>query len=403
MPREIARAGSVRRARHRQIAIPQLQRPRPQWLLDAADEDHTRLGQRLERIARPEDEIGLAARLKRADPVADAVGAGQVDRDRCERRRVGQAVGDGVARAVAKFAGAVGDAAAGLEDDGHPGGVDAVGAIANCIEALTAPGEAVLVQTPAYPPLLSSVRVAGRELIEMPLDAGIDDALLRERKVRMILLCHPHNPTGRVFAEAELTTLAALAERHELIIVSDEIHADLTHVPNVHLPFAPFAPERTVTLNAPSKAFNAAGLRTAVCAARPALRARLTALPPTRWSAFSTLGLRAALAAWSGEGEAWLDSCVSHLGAMRNRLALRLGEEVPQIRFAPPAAGYLAWLDCRALEIGDPAAFFLDRARVALSAGPDFAAPGAGFARLNFATSTEILGEIVDRMAAVLR
>jgi cystathionine beta-lyase len=276
---------------------------------------------------------------------------------------------------------------------------DVVGALANCIEALTEPGDAVLVQTPAYPPLLSSVRIAGRELVEAPLDNGLDDALLQARKVRMILLCHPHNPTGRVFSRYELALLAALAERHDLVVVSDEVHADLTFQPHVHLPFAPFAPERTVTLNAPSKAFNVAGLRTAVCVAPPALRARLSALPPTRWNAFSTLGVRAALAAWSEEGAEWLDACVDHLAAMRDRLALRLAESLPQIGYAPPAASYLAWLDCRALNVADPAAFFLEHARVALSPGPEFGAPGDGFARLNFATSAEILDEIVDRMA----
>lgn len=280
---------------------------------------------------------------------------------------------------------------------------DVVGAIANCIEALTEPGDAVLVQTPAYPPLLSSVRIAGRTLVDVPLAQGIDDALITERKVRMILLCHPHNPTGHVFSEAELTALADLAERHHLVIVSDEVHADLTYAPDVHRPFALFAPERTVTLNAPSKAFNVAGLRTAVCAAPSALRARLTALPPTRWNAFSTLGLRAALAAWSDEGAIWLDACVAHLMAMRDRLAARLAADLPGIAFAPPAAGYLAWLDCRALGQDDAAAFFLDRARVALSPGPEFGAPGAGFARLNFATSAGILDAIVDRMAAALR
>jgi cystathionine beta-lyase len=275
---------------------------------------------------------------------------------------------------------------------------DVVGAIANCIEALTEPGDAVLVQTPAYPPLLSSVRVAGRTLVDLPFDAGFDETVLRESKVRMILLCHPHNPIGHVYTEEELQALAALAERLDLVVVSDEVHADLTYKPHIHRPFALFAPERTVTLNAPSKAFNVAGLRTAVCAAPTALRARLTALPPTRWSAFSTLGVRAALAAWCETGEAWLEDCVAHLAAMRDRLAQRLAAELPQVGFTPPAASYLAWLDCRLLGVGDPAAFFLERARVALSPGPDFGAPGEGYTRLNFATSREILDEIVDRM-----
>ena len=177
---------------------------------------------------------------------------------------------------------------------------DVVGGIANCIEALTEPGDAVLVQTPAYPPLLGSVKAAGRILVEQALVDGQTDfeALEREiaaRKVRLLLFCHPHNPTGHVFTLAELVRLADIADRHDLIIVSDEVHADLTYAPSRHIPLAPLLPERTVTLNAASKAFNVAGLRTAVCVAPPAIRRRLAALPSTRWNAFSTLGVRATL------------------------------------------------------------------------------------------------------------
>jgi cystathionine beta-lyase len=284
---------------------------------------------------------------------------------------------------------------------------DVVGGIANCIEALTEPGDAILVQTPAYPPLLNSVRIAGRQLIEHPLIDGLIDfadleRVVGERRVRMILFCHPHNPSGRSFRRAELEALAAIARRHGLIIVSDEVHADLTYPGHDHIPFATIAPEITVTLNAPSKAFNLAGLRTAVCIPARAFRPRLKALPPTRWNAFSTLGVRAALAAWSDAGEAWLTDCVAHLKDRRDQLENALKRDCPIIGFIPPEAGYLAWLDCRALGVDDPARFFLDHAKVALSPGPDFGAPGRGFARLNFATSDVILDEIVARLARSL-
>jgi len=285
---------------------------------------------------------------------------------------------------------------------------DVVGGIGNCIEALTEPGDAILVQTPAYPPLLSSVRAAGRTLVEHAMSAGGQtdlDALEREiagRSVRLMLFCHPHNPTGHVFTMAELKRLADIADRHGVIIISDEVHADLTYAGHWHFPFAPLLPERTVTLNAASKAFNIAGLRTAICVAPPSLRNKLTALPSTRWSAFSTMGVRATLAAWSDAGEAWLMGCIDHLTGQREHLVRRLAEDFPDIDFVRPQAGYLAWLDCRALDIGDPTAFFLERARVALSPGREFGAPGQGFARLNFATSFEILDEILDRMANAL-
>ncbi len=291
---------------------------------------------------------------------------------------------------------------------------DVVGALANCIEALSGAGEAVLVQTPIYPPFRSLVRTGGRRLVEHPLD---DDGhmdldglqrLLRRERVGMLLLCNPHNPTGRCFSAEELARLGELAMAHNLIVVSDEVHADLVFAPHRHQPFASLGEllgQRTVTLNSASKAFNLAGLRTAVCVASdPELRRRLDALPATRWSAFSTLGVRAALAAWSDEGEAWLVACVRHLERMRDLLGERLARDLPGIVWSPPQAGYLAWLDCRGLGLGrEPESFFLETARVALSAGIDFGAPGAGHARLNFATSPEVLNAILDRMAEAIR
>jgi cystathionine beta-lyase len=284
---------------------------------------------------------------------------------------------------------------------------DVVGGIANCIEALTGPGDAILVQTPAYPPLLSSVRTAGRRLVEHVLvDGRLDldelDRLMGREQVRMMLFCHPHNPSGRSFTALELTGVAELARRHDVIVIADEVHADLTYRAHRHIPFATIAPERTVTLNSPSKAFNVAGLRTAVCTARGDLLAKLRALPSTRWNAFSAPGVRAALAAWSDAGEQWLIACVDHLQARRDQLGVLLAERCPAIGYVPPEAGYLAWLDCRALGLDDPAGFFLERAKVALSAGQDFGAPGEGYMRLNFATSAEILDEIVERMGRTL-
>jgi cystathionine beta-lyase len=225
---------------------------------------------------------------------------------------------------------------------------------------------------------------------------------LATEHVRMLLFCSPHNPTGRVFDVDELAALARLAEAHDLIVVADEVHADLTLPGAAHTPFARVAgmASRTVTLTAPSKAFNVAGLRAALCHAEAPLRQRLAALPSTRWTAFSTLGLRAANAAWN-EGAPWLDACVTHLGAMRDVVTDNI--ERMGLSMRPPEAGYLAWIDCRGVIDENPADFFLREARVALSPGPDFGAEGRGFVRLNFATSTEVLTEILDRMTASLR
>lgn len=284
---------------------------------------------------------------------------------------------------------------------------DVVGGVDNVIEALTRPGDSILVHTPAYPPLLKSVTFAERKLVEQPIVAGeIDVDLLaetvRRENVRMILLCHPHNPWGRCFRRDQLEAMARLADSEDLILLSDEVHADLTYDEHRHVPMALVAPERTVTLNAPSKAFNVAGLRLAICVAPPVLRERMARISPNRWSAFSAPGVRAARAAWSMEGEDWLRDCLTHLSAMRHRLADLLAQHCPSIRYRVPDAGYLAWLDCRDLGLADPADFFLREARVALSPGPNFGSPGEGFVRLNFATSPEILDAIIERMGAAL-
>lgn len=286
---------------------------------------------------------------------------------------------------------------------------DVVGGIANCIEALTAPGDAVLVQTPIYPPFLGCVRGSGRTLVTSALvDNEIDfDDLERAivtAGVRMLLLCNPHNPSGRCLTSRELDQLAALALRHGVTIVSDEVHADLVYAGYRHIPVASLAEDIarfTVTLNAASKAFNIAGLRAAVCVAENAdLRRRLRALPSQRWTPFSTLGIRASLAAWSDAGEAWLDACMQHLQGLRDHHIHRLPVSCRGIACTKPQAGYLAWLDCRGLALSiEPAEFLLEHARVALSAGHEFGLPGRGHARLNFATSAAILEQIIERMA----
>jgi cysteine-S-conjugate beta-lyase len=286
---------------------------------------------------------------------------------------------------------------------------DVVGGIANCIEALTEPGDAILVQTPIYPPFLSCVRNGGRKLITSALvgtEIDFDDieSAIVQHGVRLIMLCNPHNPSGRCFTTRELSRLAALAIEHGALVMSDEVHADLVHAGHRHIPFASLGDEiaqLTITLNSASKAFNLAGLRAAVCAVENSdLRRRLRALPSNRWTPFSTLGVRASLAAWSDAGETWLAACVQHLRELRDRSIRRVPALCSGIACTEPQAGYLAWLDCRGLALTvEPADFFLEHARVALSPGHEFGLPGHGHARLNFATSEALLEQILERMA----
>jgi cystathionine beta-lyase len=216
--------------------------------------------------------------------------------------------------------------------------------------------------------------------------------------VRALVLVNPHNPTGRVFTRAELTSIAEVVERHDLVVIADEVHSDLTYDGFPHVPFASLCPHRTVTLYAASKSYNLAGLRCAVAHVGDArVRAGLAALPPLLLGEVSVLSVLATLAAWQ-DGEAWLTEARATLARNRALIADGLPDGV---RHHAPEATYLAWLDCRALGLEeDPAAFFLERAAVQLSAGPDFGL--AGYVRLNFATSGPLVSEMLARMTAAV-
>ena len=281
--------------------------------------------------------------------------------------------------------------------------------------SFTAPGDGVLVQTPIYPPFLSCVKDTARRLVASPLRDeggryGIDFDRLRAEApgVRALLLCHPHNPTGRCFTRAELEGLAALAIEHDWVVLSDEIHADLTHPGATFVPFASLGPEvaaRTITLSSASKAFNIAGLRCALAhLGSDAQLARFDAvLPEHARGGVGILAQHATVAAWR-EGEAWLSEVRAALDVRRQRLVAELGRQLPEAKVYLPEATYLAWIDLRALALAPaPAEFFRRHARVALSDGHYFGAGFEGFARINFATSAALLDEIVDRMASAVR
>jgi cystathionine beta-lyase len=219
------------------------------------------------------------------------------------------------------------------------------------------------------------------------------------------MIVNPHNPTGRVFTRAELQALADIAMRNDMLIVTDEVLAELAYPPHRHIPIASLGPEiagRTVTINSATKAFNIAGLRCAVVHVAPKhLRDALNGYPPDFFGPVNVLGVEATKAAWR-HGDAWLAGLLRHLSGNRDLVGEVLGGQVP-IRYDPPEAAYLAWLDCRELDIdGEPADYFRTRARVELNTGAGFGREGNGFVRLNFATSTGVLTEILNRMTAAV-
>ena len=280
----------------------------------------------------------------------------------------------------------------------------------------TAQGDGVALHVPSYPPFLDTVRRMGRHLVASPIKRGPDgwtfdaDRLaddVRRERCRVLLLVNAHNPTGRVLTRAELEALERIAGEQDLLVIADEVHADLVYAPHRHVPFASLSPEaarRTVTLTSATKAFNLAGIRCALAhVGSDEVLAALHSCPPHLFGAVGLLGVEATLAAWR-HGSAWLDDVREHLVGNRELLTDLVRTELPGVALDPPEATYLAWLDFRALSLGgDPARILLERARVRLSPGPHFGPGGDGFARLNFATSQPLLREILSRIGAAAR
>ncbi|MBJ3776793.1 MalY/PatB family protein [Acuticoccus mangrovi] len=283
------------------------------------------------------------------------------------------------------------------------------------ITAFSDPGDGVIVQVPAYSPFFDAVETPGRVLKAMRMvDDGTGyvpdlDALRRLAPEASILtICNPHNPTGRAFTKDELLAMAQVAIEHDLVIVSDEIHSDLTYEPFKHIPIASLSPEiaaRTVTINSPTKSFNIPGLRAAVMHfGTMALKERFFARVPRKLlGQVGVFGIEAANAAWR-EGTPWLLAVKAALADRRARVVAALAGE-PGLKLYAPEATYMAWLDCSGLRLNVPAQqFFVEEAKVGFSGGSAFD-PDAGstFVRVNFATSAEILDRILDRTLTATR
>jgi cystathionine beta-lyase len=284
------------------------------------------------------------------------------------------------------------------------------------ILAFSEPGDGVILQVPAYPPFHEAINTTKRELVGFTMrDEGTRHAFdIAEisgrigRKTRILILCNPQNPTGRVFGRAELFALAQLAIKNDLVVIADEIHSDLVYDGRKHIPFATLGAEiaaRTVTISSATKSFNIPGLRCGVMHfGTPELRQRFAQTIPSRLlGGCSGLGIDATVAAWTSCDE-WLDAVVAHLTKARDRVIEVIHAELPQVRCHAPEGTYLAWLDFRELHLEVPAfQFFHDHARVALSAGENFHPDYAQFARLNFATSMEILDRILERIVGAAK
>ena len=284
--------------------------------------------------------------------------------------------------------------------------------IVETLRRVIKPGDGVVITTPVYAPFSDLVAEAGGVVVDVPLAAdrsldiaAIDTAL--GAGARAVLLSNPHNPLGHPHSRASLEALATVAASHQAWVVSDEIHGPLVAAGNEYVPYLTVSDAaRTwgVTVTSASKSFNLAGYKCAVMVA--ASDAALDVLDGM-WAEVhyrtSILGLHASVAAFT-HGDEWLDGTLDAIARSAALLGELLAEHLPEVRYTPPRASYLAWLDFRGLGWGDdPAAHALERARVALNPGLEFGAAAAGFARMNLACSPEVLTEAVLRIAWLIR
>lgn len=290
---------------------------------------------------------------------------------------------------------------------------DVIRGVAEVVKVVSKPGDGVLINTPVYPPFFTFVAATGRRIVESPLaraengayslDTDALDRDLARPDVAVYLLCNPHNPTGLTLRPDELADVSRLAERHGVRILADEVHAPLTYPGVSHTPLASVpggGASASIVFSSASKAWNVAGLKAALAiAGGDEGWAALSRLPAEVSFGTGLLGVIAGEAAFAGDDE-WLAALMAGLDRNRRLLADLLAENLPGVRYVMPDATYLAWLDFSGLDLGDdPAAWLLERARVALSNGPAFGDLGRGHARLNLAASPDLLAEAVRRMA----
>jgi cysteine-S-conjugate beta-lyase len=278
----------------------------------------------------------------------------------------------------------------------------------------SAPSEGILIQPPVYHHFIRDPIHHGRVLNDPPLvqkgdSYEIDFAAFEKaitHQTRIFLLCNPHNPVGRVFRRDELEKMAEICLRRNVIICSDEIHCDLLYPGYRHIPMATLSPEianQTVTLMAPSKTYNLAGLDFGFAIVpNPTLRRKWEVFSQGLIPGVNIMGHVAALAAFK-KGQEWLDQVLQYLTANRDFLAHTLKEKLPEIHMTKMEGTYLAWLDCRKAGIpGIPFEFFLREGKIAFNDGSEFGRGGQGFVRLNFACPRKTLTEALDRMTAAM-
>lgn len=281
-----------------------------------------------------------------------------------------------------------------------------------CVRAFTEPGDKVIIQTPVYPPFYSVIKDNGREIVQNPLKLedgkyhmDYDDLEKKiDSKTKMLILCSPHNPVGRVWKEEELKRLADICMRNNILIVSDEIHFDIVYNGNKHVVFGSISDEvrdNCVVLTAPSKTFNIAGLQVSnVIISNDELRKKFRyELQKDHISSPNIFGGEALIAAYN-ESEEWLEELLKYLEGNRDFFLSYINERIPKLKAIKPEGTYLIWVDCNGLnmdpdEIRD---FFINKCRLALNDGRTFGEEGKGFMRFNIGCPRSLLKEALERI-----
>ncbi len=284
-----------------------------------------------------------------------------------------------------------------------------------CIMALSRPGDGVIVQPPVYPPFLSAPEICGHKLLLNPLKLqdgkytlDLDDL---ERCVgeggRLLILCSPHNPVGRVWRRDELHALLAVCEKHAITVVSDEIHADLIYSGFKHVPLAVLSDKvKIVSAVAPSKTFNipGLGLSALVVPEEQDRKAITRAFDTLHVSASNPFSIAAFEAAYR-EGAPWLDALMDYLAGSRDMVREYLQQHLPQVSMVEPEGTYLLWLDCRAMGLSDKQLkeFFVQKAGVGLSPGVLFGEQGSGFMRMNIGAPRNVIMQALENIVSAGR
>ena len=292
-----------------------------------------------------------------------------------------------------------------------------VASIRVAIETFTKKGEGVIVQTPVYPPFFHSVMELERKLVKNPLALredgtyGFDIEDLKskiDKDTKLLLLCSPHNPVGRVWKKEELLEIVTVCKQNNIVVFADEIHCDLVYGDNKHIPFASLnvhAREMSVTAIGVGKTFNMAGFAvSSVAIPNKELRERFKkAYDRFHFAQGASLSHVAFEAAYK-EGKAWVEALRVHLYKNYEMLEELSRKYENYIKVTPIEGTYLAWLDCRGLGLRDKELreFFAQEAKLGLNAGISFGREGSGFMRLNFAVATDKMLEIITRLQAAL-